>query len=258
MSKLIDKFKQLSPAEIQPLGFRARQAVSPKPRMVLIAALPEAGVEGLTDCVAGADAGLLTVSKISSGIKSLQKITKEVSDIPWGVWLKGSQKEINGLGETGCDFAIFPAINTPLSRFQSDEVGKVLEVESTVSEGLLRAVNELPVDAVLVDNKQGDDYSLTWHQLALYRRFTDLLTKPLLVSIPSNVTAGELQALCDVGVNGVIVPAGVGQTKDLIKELRQVIDKLVPPRKRGKAEALLPHIGGEVSMTAEEADEEDE
>jgi len=258
MSKLVDKFKQISPAELQPMGFRTRQPVSPKPRMVLIATLPEANIEGLTDYVSGADAGLLSVSKRSSGIKNLQKVIKEVSDIPWGVWLGGSQEEITELGRTGCDFVVFPAVNTPLSNFQGDEVGRVLEVESTISEGLLRAVNELPVDAVLVNDKQGEDYLLTWHQLALFRRFTDLLTKPLLVSIPSNITAGELQALCDMGVNGVVVSAGVGTARDLIKELRQAIDKLVAPRKRGKTEALLPHVGGEAGRTAEEADEEED
>ncbi len=258
MSKLIDKFKQLSPAELQPMGFRAQLPVSPKPKMLLIAGFTEADIEGLTDYVSGADAGLLTISKRSTGIKNLQKITKEVSDIPWGVWLEGSQEEINEIGKTGCDFVVFPAVDTPLSRFQGDEVGKILEVESSISEGLLRAVNELPVDAVLIDNKPGEDYLLTWHQLALFRRFTDLLTKPLLVSIPSNVTAGELQALCDVGVNGVVVSAGVEPTKDLINQLRHLIDNLVPPRRRRKVEALLPRVGGEISMAAEEVEEEDE
>lgn len=258
MSKLIDKFKQLSPAEIQPMGFRTRQPVLPKLRMVLIAVLPEANVERLNDYVSGADAGLLTVSKRSSGIKNLQKMTKEVSDTPWGLWLEEGREDINEIGKTGCDFAVFPAVSTPLSNFQGDEIGRVLEVESTISEGLLRAVNELLVDAVLVNDKQGEDYLLTWHQLALFRRFTDLLTKPLLVSVPSNVSAGELQALCDAGVNGVVVSVGVEQEKDLIKELRRVIDGLVAPRKRGKTEALLPHMGGEAGITAEEADEEED
>jgi len=44
-----------------------------------------------------------------------------------------------------------------------------------------------------------------------------------------------------------------------LEELRKVIDKLTfPARKRGKAEALLPHIGEETSPVIETEEEEEE
>ncbi|MFC2016393.1 hypothetical protein ACFLUF_01640, partial [Chloroflexota bacterium] len=140
------------------------------------------------------------------------------------------------------------------------EVGRILEVEASLGEGLLRAANELPIGAVLIAGEQREDYSLTWQHLLLFRRFADLLTKPLLVSVPSNVTAGELQALWEAGVEGVVVEVTVEQPQDRLKELRQVIDKLPfpSPRQREKTEALLPRISPESSIVTIEEEEEEE
>jgi len=162
--------------------------------------------------------------------------------------------------KVGCDYVVFPSTNTSLAIFQGDEVGKILEVESSLSDGLLRAVNELPVDAVLVASEQRKGYFLTWHHLMLFQRFADLLTKPLLVSIPLIVTASELQALWEAGVDGVVVEVGAGQPAERLKELRRVIDKIAfpSPRQRRKAGALLPYIGGETSIVTEEEGEEEE
>jgi len=243
------------------MGFRIAQPASLKPKIQLVASLAEEGAETLADYVAGADAGLLRISKLSSGAKRLQKIAQALSDIPWGGWLQGSGRGgIKQLMKVSCDFVVFPASNTPLATFENDEVGKILELEASLSEGLLRAANELPIDAVLIASEHREDYLLTWQHLMLFQRFADLLTKPLLVSIPSKVTAGELQALWEAGVDGVVIEVRAGQPQDRLKELRQVIDKLAfpSPRKREKAEPLLPHIGGETGIVTAEEEEEEE
>jgi len=110
---------------------------------------------------------------------------------------------------------------------------------------------------VLIAGEQKEGCFLTWHHLMLFRRFASLLTKPLLVSIPSNVTADELQTLWDGGVDGVVVEVGAGQPAGGLKELRRVIDKLVLPssRKQGKPGALLPYISREKEVIAEEEEE---
>ena len=158
--------------------------------------------------------------------------------------------------KAGCDFVVFPAANTPLAILQDDEVGKILEVEVSLSEGLLRAVDELPVDGVLITGEAKRDYFLTWHHLMTFQRFADLLTKPLLVCVPSKVTANELQALWKAGVDGIVVAVGVEPPAGKLNELRQTIDKLAfPPRNWAKAEALLPYIRGEEKIVAEEEEE---
>jgi len=259
MSRFIDKLKQVSQAVPQPMGFRAVTPVLSKAKMLLVASLAEADVEGLADYVAGADAGLLVISKPSSGVGTFKKVSQSVPAIPWGGWLRGmGSGEIEQMAKVDFDFVVFPAATTSLTMVQNKAVGKILGVEASLSEGLLKAVDELPVDAVLISGEKKE--GLTWHHLMLFKRFAGLLTKPLLVSIPSNVMANELQALWEAGVAGVIVDAGVGQPVERVRNLRKVINKLVfPPQpRRGKTEALLPYIGLERSAVAEEEEEEEE
>ena len=253
MSRLIDKLNRVSQAMSQPMGFRVAQPTSPKPKLLLIASLTEVNIDGLADYVAGADGGLLPIHQ-SSEAKALQKVSQAMPDIPWGVWLRDSgQAEIKQLVEADCDFAVFPAAKTSLAILQNDAVGKILEVEASLSDGLLRAIDALPVDAVLISGELREDYFLTWHHLMLFQHFANLLTKPLLVSIPSNATANELQALWVAGVDGVIVEVEAGR----VSKLRQAIDKLTfpPQRKPRKAEALLPYIGQERGTVTEEEEE---
>ena len=55
--------------------------------MQLIASLAQVGINSLADSLAGADAGLLRISKPGSGAKTLQKMCRDVPGIPWGGWL---------------------------------------------------------------------------------------------------------------------------------------------------------------------------
>jgi len=261
MSIFIDKLNRFSRAESQPIGFRVTQPVSPKLKIQLVASVAQETVESLAGYMAGADARLLRISETSSGARTLNKVSQAHSDIPWGGRLECSRLgDIKKILKAGCDFVVFPATNTPLAIPQNDEAGKILEVEASLSEGLLRAVNELPIDAVLIAGEQREDYFLTWQHLMLFRRFADLLTKPLLVSIPSNVTAGELEALWEAGVEGLVIEVTVGQPQDRLKELRQVIDKLSfpTPRKRERVEPSLPRTNQESGMTTTEEEEEED
>lgn len=258
MSRFIDKLNQISRAMPRSMGFGAAQPVSGKPKILLIASLARTNVNGLANYVAGADAGLLRIPKLSSGAKMLKEVSQAMSDVPWGGWLRDIGREgIEQMVEAGCDFVVFPPANTSLAILQNGEIGKILEVEPSLSEGLLKAVNELPVDAVLIASEQEGEHFLTWHHLMLFQRFANLLTKPLLVSIPSSVTDNELQALWGAGVDGVIVEVGVGQPAEGLSKLRQTIDKLTfsSLHRRGKAEALLPYVSGEASIVTEEEEE---
>ena len=257
MSRFIDKLKRVSQAVPQPMGFRFAPQISYKPRMLLIASLALVDIYDLSDRVAGADAGLLRIPKLSSGAKAWLKVSQTVSDVPWGGWLGGiAEGEVKRMAKVGFDFVVFPPASTSLAILKDNQVGKILQVEASLSEGLLRAVNELPVDAMLIAGEQEGEHFLTWQHLMSFQRCADLLAKPLLVSTPLNVSANELQALWEAGVNGVVVGVGAGQPAERLKELRQVIDKLVlpSPRKQRTAEPLLPqtYISEETEIATEE------
>jgi hypothetical protein len=238
------------------MGFRSDQPASEKPRILLIAGLTQANVEGLADRVTGADAGLLHIPALSSGTKAFKAISQATSDIPWGGWLQGiTGGDVKPVTKIGFDFMVFKPAGTPLA-IKDDKAGKILEVEAALSEGLLRAIGELPVDAVLVASESKEPF-LTWQHLMLFQRCADLSTKPLLVSASSNVSASELQALWEVGVKGVVVEVEAGQPTGRLKELRQTIDKLAfpSPRKRKKAEPLLPYTSQKAAPATEEEEE---
>ncbi|UCG10029.1 MAG: hypothetical protein JSW30_04690 [Dehalococcoidia bacterium] len=259
MSKFIDRLNQVSRVAPQTMGFRAGASLFAKPKMLLVASLVGADVAQLAKRVAGADAGLIAIAKASLAAKTFTKITQAAPKIIWGGWLKDiAVKDVAPVAKAGADFIVFPAATTPISIAQNKGLGKVLEVEASLGEGLLRAAGELPVDAVLINGSQKD--SLTWHNLMLFQRFAELLAKPMLVSVPAEVTAGEFQSLWEVGVDAVVVEVGAGQAMDRVKNLRGIIDKLTfpPQRKRKKTEALLPRVVPAAEAAAEEEEEEDE
>ncbi|MFC2001474.1 hypothetical protein ACFLUZ_03090 [Chloroflexota bacterium] len=262
MSQLIDKLNQVSKAVLQPMGFRAAKSGSAKPKMLLIASIaPAENVDSLADYVTGANAVLLPITKSSSGAKNLQKLVQSLPDIPWGGWLRDiDEKGIGKLVKVGCDFVVFPATGKVLDIPQDDKVGKILQVESSLNEGLLKTVNELPVAAILTAAEPEGEYSLSWHHLMLFQRLANLLSKPLLASIPLKTTASELKSLWEAGVDGVVVEVGKGQPIEKLRELRQAIDDLIPlpPRRWGKTGAVLPHFGEAVDTASDIEEEEEE
>ncbi|MFC2065539.1 hypothetical protein ACFLUO_00705 [Chloroflexota bacterium] len=261
MSRLIDKLNLVSKVVPEPMGFRTIHPVAPRPQMLLIASLMQTkNLDNLTDYAAVADAVLLPVAKTGSGTKALQKIARSLPDIPWGVWLQDiSEKEWKTLAKAGCDFVVFPIDSSALVNDPDDEMGKILQVESSLSDGLLKAVNGLPVDAVLTTNGL-ERNSLTWHRLMLFQHFANLLTKHLLVFAPPDMTANELKSLWEIGVDCVVVETAIEQPLKRLEELHQAIGDLtsLPPRKRKKTEALLPHIGVETDMATDIDTEEEE
>ncbi len=221
------------------MGFRAVGG-KPGPRMVLVAHVA-AGAKA-----SGADAVLLSIPK--TGAKSPKTLAKAFSDIPWGGWLKEvTGPAVKQLGEGGADFIVFPAASLSKALLEDDKLGKVVEVEAALDAGLLKAIDDLPIDAVLI---AGEKPSLTWQDLMLLRRGVNILDKPLLVTVSPDITSSELQALCEAGVGGVVVGAK-------IDKLRQIIDKLPAPKaSKHRAEPLVPRIGGGVPTAAEEEEED--
>ncbi|MFC1991893.1 hypothetical protein ACFLVC_04150 [Chloroflexota bacterium] len=258
MSKFIDKLNQLSRSEGHSIGFTQRVAASTKARIQLVASLAMESAESLIGYLDGADAGLITISKATAGAEALQKVSEALPDIPWGGRLSGiSPSGVKQLTKASGDFLVFSATDTPLTLIENDKTGKILAVEASLSEGLLRATNELPLDAVLIAGEEKQRQALTWQHLILFRRFADLLARPLLVSVPSQVTAGELKALWEAGVRGVVMEVNGKQPEGSLKKLRQEIDKLdfSSPHRSGR-EVSLPRTGRETSPATTEEEED--
>jgi hypothetical protein len=175
------------------------------------------------------------------------------------VYLEESGGDTAALIEAGCDFIVFSPASLITDLPQDDNVGKLLQAESSMDDGLLRAVNDLPADALLVTDAFED--KLQFHQLMIYRHLGNFISKPLIVPVSADITEAELKALQTAEIDGVIAEMDIAKGEDL-KELRKAISKL-PPRtakKREKGGVILPRMGGESPASAppDEEEEEDE
>ncbi len=256
MSKTIDKLKKLSQTAPTPMGFRtSKMTETPTPIMIIgRTAVKATATAGKTD--SGADALLIYSGKAGLSAASVQKTAKSFGDVPWGVYLEESGEITGAMAEAGCDFVVFsPA--TMVSELPRDEkVGKIVEVDASMDDGLLRAINDLPADAVLVTDASGKSDRLVWHQLMIYRHLANFIVKPMIVPVSDSISEAELKALQDAGIDGVMAEID-GES---LKELRKAISKL-PARSVKKREkgVLLPHTGGETAtMAPPDEEEEDE
>lgn len=238
------------------MGFSASQRAREKPRLQLVALVARANSDRLPDSSV-ADAGILHVSSAAE-VKALDKLCHSES-IPWGAWLKDAGGQaIDKALKTSCDFVIFSPAYTPVTAFKENKLGRIIEVDQSYTDGLLRTVADLPVDAVLFSGDAAG--ALTWRHIMQFQRLVGLVGKPLLVSVPSQTSIEELQELWDTGVSGVVIALESEDDRQRMSALRKEIDKLSAPpsRKRAGRIAMLPHISAEAEEPIEEEEEEEE
>ncbi|MDD4924727.1 MAG: hypothetical protein PHF74_07890 [Dehalococcoidales bacterium] len=250
MSRFIDKLKQASLSEPPPLGFRTVQK-SVKPRLLIIAQADKPDVVDTVDITVGADACLFNAEKAAE-FKAVEKIVKTLNDIPCGCRISGNFNI--DFEKTALDFVVFGDDVPAPSLLKSEKTGRIVVAEETMTGEMIRILDAMPQDAVFLDDKSGGKLSLTWQKLTVYKRFSALSAKPLLLSVPANLTADELQAIWDMGVNGLVVKVADTESFEAIKKLRQAVETLVPPskNKHGKSRALVPQVRTEAPVIADD------
>lgn len=258
MSRLIDDLRKADQASYQPMGFKTSRHTATGPRLRLIASTGlKTGIPAKS--VNGADAVLLLVEKTLPAIKTVKTTIERFKGIPWGIYLKNiTNSKAPSLMKEGCDFVIFPAASQVSAIPTDDDTGRIIEVESLLDDGLLRAINNLPVDAMLLADSLHEEGPLVWHRLMIFQHLTNLITKPVIIHAPLDITEKDIKALWEAGADGLIAKIDV-QKPDGIKNLRKLIDSL-PPRvlpKKGSSEALLPYPR-EAKITEPEPEEEEE
>lgn len=254
MSKLITKLNQLSRNRLAPIGF-GKGATPEKPRILVIASLNHENLNNSAKAVSGADA-VLASSRTGSELKAIQKASQATPDIPWGARLEGNNHiDIKQLVKANIDFLVF-STESSLELTQTEEIGKILEIGTSINDRQLVTLSKLPVDAVLSTGEHPSEIPLTWHHLMLFQYFSSLQTKPLLVQAPSTLADYELRALWEAGVKGIIVETG---TEPDLSALRQTIDKtdFSVRRKEERVDAFLPRISTEKEIPVEEEEEEE-
>ena len=251
MSKFVDKLHNLSRPSVSPIGFHAAASKPKSLPMLLVAGLSGVDAKEAKNVAnSNVDAGLILSQ--SFNITSLKQTVRAMGDIPLGVLIRGiTERKVNKLIGSGCDFVVFD-MKTAAAALQEQRIGKFLLIEPSLEQSLVRAINGLDIDGVFI-NRAKESF-ITVEYLLVCQRFSELLDKPLVLTLPSLITSVELSNLWQAGIDGLVVPPA--QPIEAFTELRRMIDNLPKgaKRRRGKVGVVLPHYGG--STTGEEEEEE--
>lgn len=236
MSKLADKIRKAARLDAQPLGFVTARAAK-EATMLLggIAADARAAAELANH---GADFVILTKAAASDGKSAGAPIA--------GALIEGDA-EAKAFKDGGFDFVVFDPDKTSSTAVLEEEIGYVMIVPKDASDTDLRSIEAFQLDAIHVGEIKG---TLTVRRQIELRRLFGLTRKPLLATVPAEISVPMLQALRDTNVIAVAVEGAAN-----IERLRKTIDAL-PPRARRKDEErptpLVPRA------LAGDGDEEDE
>jgi hypothetical protein len=247
MSKFIEKLKQVLQPPPQSMGFKTAQAEQARPRIQLVV-----NISG---------------GKSKSSVKELDMADALVSPNPAvgvdktisGSWLlKGDSEEVEKSIKSGVDFVILPTNGEVIP--PDKKIGKILQIEAAITDVLLRTVNELPVDAILLTEDKESGLGLSWKRLMLIQRFSSILNKPLLIEVLPDIIDTELQQIWDAGISGIIISLDAEQADSVVQKLRKAIEKLPFPsrRKRDKSLAILPRVEIEPEKPEEDEGDDDE
>jgi hypothetical protein len=243
MSKLSELIRRTARAETTQIGF-ATTATKPRPTMLLAALVqssPKAAVVGVADVV---------LVQGSSNAAS----RPDGSDAMWGIWLQDGAGDAATVREQGYEFIVFGGNEAPASLLLEEEAGLVMQVQEELPDSLLQALQWLPLDALLVHW----DGTLTVRRQLELQRLSGFSRKPLLLSIEGEPQAGELEALREAGVIGIVVDLTKSGGEARLKALRTTIDGLRPRPKRTRAEAPVVSIAPSFVVSRPEPEEPDE
>ncbi len=246
MSKFIERLQKVFQPTPQSMGFKTAKSEQERPKIQLVVNIAGSKSKFPAKEINDVDALVLPAPGVG------------VDTTLWGLWLsKGDAEEVEKSIKSGADFIILPTNGEVLP--PDKKIGKILQIEPSITDVLLRTVNELPLDAVLLSEDKESGLSFTWKRLMLIQRFSTLLNKPLLIEVLPNVPDTELQQIWEAGVGGVVVTVDTEQSEAVSQNLRHIIDKLLFPsrQKKEKSLAILPRVESKLEEPEEDDGDDD-
>lgn len=241
------------------MGFVLGKAASGKIRMPLIAWIQSENREIINAIPDYVQAVMVEVSK-ADDLEALDKVCDSSEKVIAGGWLRGAGSGIlKKAFSAACDFMVFPPA-TAVNMVPKEKTDCILELDADLDDGLIRAVNDLPVEAVLVFGKEVDK-TITLSRLMQVQRVTYLVSKPVLMCVSSSYSETEMQALWDAGISAAVLDLSGEKPLEKLAYFAGVIEKLTPPalRKKDRIRPILPHLQAEPEPPqGDEEEEEDE
>jgi hypothetical protein len=235
----LDKLERIWAGKAQPLGFGPQTSKVKSPAMAIVARLSpgKPDVAALTG-EEGADAFLVPIDDLERAAETLSRVSKAAGDIPFGVSVAAVTKDdVERLIELGCDFLLFNANEVPAAILSETRIGKVMEVDPSLSDGLGRTIARLPIDAVFFSAEQGP---LTVRQLMDYARLAGLVGKPSLAALPSVLRREDIEGLWQAGIRGLVLTP----ERKRLSQVKEIIQSLPAIKRRAEKgmDVMLPAV----------------
>ena len=260
MSKLLDRLEKIGKGTVSQMGFGAAARTEKVAPMALLGRIGKAKTAATAASLseAGFDGAVLDGISIDDADKAFNSL----SGLPWGIKLdEVTSEQVAASKEKGCDFLAFSPEKAALEAFSDDakgdeETGRVLCISADMDERALQVIEDLPVGAVLL-SLDSVKRPLTMEHLLTIGSVRGAFSKYLLVELPGDLSAAELEGLRDIGVDGIVVDAG-SMSKTALKQCKDQLQGLSRRQRKpqGRSGALLP-VGSSQSDDYDE-DEYDE
>lgn len=255
MSKFIDMLEKVGQLAPTPMGFgAATRRNNAAPQMAVVGLVRPQSARDVSD--AQVDAFLVSLDSWDEGL--LEQASDALGERLWGARVSGLSKEqAASLKEKGCDFIVFDAEGTAAAVLNDEEMGKVLAIGGALDEETARAIQDMPIDAVLFTPGK-EMVPLTVQRLIDIQQVRCMVDKSFLMAAPAALTPDDLEGLRNAGITGLLVEV---PSADAVAGLKQSIEGL--PRRKPRSvsrEAIAPRapVGFDTARREEEEEEDDD
>lgn len=242
MSRLLDKIDKLGRGAITPIGFGTHVAQEKSPAMLLIVLTRANLFKGRMKIQRFCDGFIIRGSEFSS---TTAKGSKELGDVLWGGWpetLKSGDAE--SLQEKGGDFLVLQGDTIPLEALAEGEMGRILHVSLNVTDQFLRTLDDLPIDAVLLELTDETSVPLALEHLVQIATIRTMISCPLMIVRPCEPSQQEIIALRNAGVEALVIDIEKASPKELELLHNSLLNLPQKKSRPEKAMATLPSLGG--------------
>jgi hypothetical protein len=238
MSIFIEMLEKAGERAASPIGFAAAAGMDANPPQIVLAARVMEEDLAKKPTLAGAEAAALLVGgqcPISDAAASA------LEGRLWGVRLSPPSTftvdQAQALVNQGCDFIVFEGTDTEAAVLNDEELGKIVTLTADMDEEVARAIAGLSVDAVLFGpGVRGKP--LTVGDLVPVQKVRQLVGQPFIVEVPDGLQQADVEAMRNLGVDGLIVDV---PPLERVAEMKALIDALPRrPARRGRSDALVP------------------
>ena len=221
MSKLIDLLEKAGTQSVPILGFRSKTIENKQSDIVPIGQISETfhyKKKYFSNKIKDRSNIFLLSEKITSNIS--ENIPK---NIICGVTKKDLTKnEMNRMKNIGVDFVIFDPYQSEASILNESQIGKVAIINNSNSEEENRAIAELEVDAVYIDQSI-EKSPIKFQTVIQIQKATNSIEVPAIINCENNIDTSDLETIRNLGIKGII--SSVEPLKDFEK-FSNTIDNL--------------------------------